>query len=136
MQWPYQVEKLVCVLTPTKDKSNTMAQYVLNDLGKVVLRRSIQPLKTEEMYSETEKRKRSEFDKIIEEKLGNSLRIPDRRIDDIGQKLNDEDFIDDFCVQSKRPMVPVLETSGMSKRYVYVCYYVVSRCIMWSISRS
>ena len=100
VQWPYQVEKLGRVLCPTKDESNTMAQYVLNDLGKIVPRRSIRPLNAEEMHSETERRKRCEFDKVIERKLGNSLRIPERRIPDTEPRLDDRDFIEDNDVTS------------------------------------
>ena len=63
-------------MAPTKDESNTMAQSILTDTGIVVPRRSVRPLTTAELHSETERSKREGFDTIIKSKLGNSVRVP------------------------------------------------------------
>ena len=53
-----------------------MTQHVVTSRETVVLRRSLRPLKVEELHSETEKRKRAIFDDIIRKKLGDPIFTP------------------------------------------------------------
>ena len=90
VQFPFQVEKLGRCLGPTKNKGNTMSQYILNDKGKVVPRRTVRPLTTSELHNEKEIKLRKEFDERIRNKLGDHLHIPEEQ-----DKLELDDFLDD-----------------------------------------
>jgi hypothetical protein len=61
------------VLGPAKGKGNEMAQWILKGNGKVVPRRSLQPLKVDELHSVTELKKREIFDGLIERRWGTSI---------------------------------------------------------------
>ena len=53
-----------------------MAQWILKANGNVVPRRTLRPLKTEELYSETEAKKCKTFDALIERRWGTSINPP------------------------------------------------------------
>ncbi len=53
-----------------------MAQWILKANGNVVPRRSHRPMKTEEVHSEQEQRKRKLFDDLIEKRWGTSINPP------------------------------------------------------------
>jgi len=50
-----------------------MTYWVLKSNGEVVPRRTVRKPNEEELYSETENRKRQLFDAVIREKLGDSM---------------------------------------------------------------
>ena len=52
-----------------------MAQWVLKANGNVVPRRSLWPLQTAEIYSDSEKKKNELFDKLIYERYGDSINV-------------------------------------------------------------
>ena len=54
-----------------------MAQAILNSKAKVITRHTIRRLTTAERHSESEKVKRSTFDAIIKERLGDSIVAPE-----------------------------------------------------------
>ena len=74
-QFPYQKEQLGRVLGPMKNEGNLMTQAVLKSNGLVVPRRTCRPLTVSELHSPTEKQKRDLFDKLIREKLGDSITV-------------------------------------------------------------
>ena len=53
-----------------------MCQWVLKVNGQVVSRRTLRPLKTDEIHSASEERKRQIFDKIIEKRWGTAIFPP------------------------------------------------------------
>ena len=89
--FPAQRQVLGRCLGPTKNEGNTMSQYILNAKGKIIPRRSVRPLTTEELYNSEEIAEREKFDSIIKSKFGNHLEFPDTNAD---EKLTLEDFID------------------------------------------
>ena len=50
-----------------------MSQWILKSNGKIVPRRSVRPLNKEELHSKAEQDKRDLFDKLVKEKLGDSV---------------------------------------------------------------
>ena len=65
--FPYQKEVLERCLGPTKDEGNKMTQWILQENGLVVLRRTLRRLRQEEIspYNLIEKAKRDAFDSDI-----------------------------------------------------------------------
>ena len=53
-----------------------MTQWVLKANGNVVPRRTIRPLNTSELSSDTENKKRTLFDELIEKRWGTSVNPP------------------------------------------------------------
>ena len=93
--FPKQKELLGRVLGPSKNEGNKMAQNILNVHGNVLPRRSLRCLTQAEMNSPTEKRKRDDFDRIIKDKLGDSLTLPPKTVThDSEPGEEDEDWID------------------------------------------
>ena len=71
-QFPFNRKILGHVLGPSRGEGNEMAQWVLKANGNVVPRRTLRPLQTAELHSETEKRKRIIFNTLIEKRWGTS----------------------------------------------------------------
>jgi len=80
--FPENKEKLGRVLGPILNEGNEMAQAILTSKGTIVPRRTIRSLRTEELYSETEKAKRKLFDSLIQSKLGSSMSFPNKPLPD------------------------------------------------------
>ena len=75
-RFPYNREILGRVLGPSRGEGNEMSQWVLKSNGKVVPRRTLRPLKPEELRSETETKKRNLFDKLVAKRWGTSINPP------------------------------------------------------------
>ena len=75
--YPENKEKLGRILGPLANEGNEMAQAILNSNARVITRRTIRRLTTAERHSESEKVKRSTFDAIIKERLGDSIVAPE-----------------------------------------------------------
>ena len=75
-KFPYNREILGRVLGPSRGEGNEMSQWVLKSNGKVVPRRTLRPLKPEELRSETETKKRNLFDKLVVKRWGTSINPP------------------------------------------------------------
>ena len=71
-KFPHGQELLGRVLGPSKDSGNQMSQWILKSNGKVVPRRTLRPLRKEEIHSPVEEKKREIFNALIRKKLGNS----------------------------------------------------------------
>jgi len=78
--FPENKEKLGRVLGPIPNEGNEMAQAVLNSKGKGIPRRTIRKLHKTEIHSEGETRKRSIFDDLILQKLGDSIYMPEKPV--------------------------------------------------------
>ena len=111
--FPRQKELLGRVLGPSKNEGNEMAQNILNVHGHVIPRRSVRRLTQAELNSQVEKEKRNDFDRIIKDKLGDSLNLPSKPIThnpmepESGEKVENE--ID--CIIDENPTDAVDETS-------------------------
>ena len=77
-KFPHQKEVLGRCLGPTRDEANEMAQWVLQQNGQVVPRRTLRRLSKEELSinNVVEARKREAFDMEIKRRLGDSLAVP------------------------------------------------------------
>ena len=64
--FPNNKEVLRRVLDPARGAGNEMAQCILKANGRVVPRRSLRPLKVDEIHSPAEIKKREVFDELIE----------------------------------------------------------------------
>ena len=90
--FPKPKELLGIVLGPAKNEGNKMAQNVLTSTGHVVLRRSVRQLTLIEEKKESEKIKRSNFDKVVEAKLGTSITLPPNESKSSLSEAHDFDF--------------------------------------------
>lgn len=84
-EFPLPHERLGRALGPAINAGNEMAQWVLTLNGEIIPRQTCRPLKTEEIHSPTEQRKRDAFDESIRHLMGDSLRNvvqPDDKNDD------------------------------------------------------
>ena len=85
--FPHNREVLGRVLGPASGEGNEMAQWVLRSTGKVVPRRTVRPLTSEEKASEVEQHKRHLFDDLIKARWGEPL----LEVKDDENNANDED---------------------------------------------
>ena len=76
--FPYPKECLGRCLGPAKNEGNAMAQWILNENGRVVVRRSVRRLTPHELSSsnESEVAKREAFTSSIRAHLGDSMSAP------------------------------------------------------------
>ena len=72
-----------------------MSQWILKANGKVVPRRTHRPLNVAERHSEVEKKKRSIFDRLIEEKWGTGITPPKNDPDGNDEDDNFEEYTDE-----------------------------------------
>ena len=77
-QFPNQKSELVRCLEPTKNDGNEMCQWILQQNGQVVPRRTLRRLKPEETLptNTVEAAKRASFDVEIKDRLGDSIVKP------------------------------------------------------------
>ena len=73
--FPYQKEELGRCLGPTNNEGNQMCQWILQQNGQIVPRRTFRRLRPIELSvtNEAEATKRAEFDAAIKEYLGDSI---------------------------------------------------------------
>ena len=77
--YPFQKECLGRCLGPAKNEGNVMANWVLNQQGKVIPRRSLRRLTKDEQSQSNEVEaaiKRAAFNADITSKLGDSIKLP------------------------------------------------------------
>jgi hypothetical protein len=75
-KFPFNCEILGFVLGPSRGEGNEMSQWVLESYGRVVPRRTLCPLKPEEIRSKNELKKRQFFDKLIAKRWGTCINPP------------------------------------------------------------
>ena len=115
VQFPFQRRKLGRVLGPLKNEGNEMTQAILNIHGKIVPRRSISRLTSEEINSVSELAKRNAFDAAIKLKLGDSISLP--VASPIPVELSEEDLLqepDEVTIE-----VPLEDPVDSAGRAVY-----------------
>lgn len=76
--FPHNKECLGRVLGPCPNEGSIMAQSILTSKGTVVTRRTLRSLTPAEERSDIEKKKRDVFDKLITERLGDSITVPEK----------------------------------------------------------
>ena len=74
--FPNNKEVLGRVLGPARGAGNEMAQWILKANGRVVPRRSLRPLKVDEIHSPVEIKKREVFDELIMRRWGTPMTPP------------------------------------------------------------
>ena len=74
--FPNNKEVLGRVLGPARGAGNEMAQWILEANGRVVPRRSLRPLKVDELHSPVEIKKREVFDELIKRRWGTPMTPP------------------------------------------------------------
>ena len=92
--FPLMKEELGRCLGPTKNEGNEMAQWVLQQNGKIVPRRTLRRLTADELApgNETEAEKRRAFNQAIKEKLGDSITLgPYKKHDLVEEEEVDEE---------------------------------------------
>ena len=90
--FPKQKELLGRVLGPTKNEGNEMFQNVLTFTGHIAPHCSAYRLTLVEQKTESEIAKHANFDRLIKEKLENSMTIPPETIKPSLVDANDFDF--------------------------------------------
>ena len=74
--FPNNKEVLGRVFGPARGTGNEMAQWILKANGGVVPRRSLRPLKVDEIHSPVEIKKREVFDELIQRRWGTPMTQP------------------------------------------------------------
>ena len=75
-KFPFNKEILGRNLGPAKGAGNEMCQWILKANGQVVPRRTVRPLRTDEIYADHEIRKRQIFDELIRKRWGDTINPP------------------------------------------------------------
>ena len=112
IRFPFNQEVLGKVLGPAKGSGNEMAQWILKSNGNVVPRRTLRPLKTEELHNSVEQKKREVFDALIERRWGTAIKAPNEKAD-IDKEW--KEYEDEF---EKPKVVPNIEDSVDGKGHL------------------
>ena len=87
--FPNNKEVLGRVLGPARGAGNEMAQWILKANGRVVPRRSLRPLKVDEIHSPVEIKKREVFDELIKRRWGTPMTPPNTQQPKAFEKYED-----------------------------------------------
>jgi hypothetical protein len=93
--FPYPREILGRVLGPATGAGNEMSQWVLKSNGNVVPRRTVRPLRVDELHSPEELKKREIFGALIERRWGTSINPPNETTED-DMAESDEDTWEEY----------------------------------------
>ena len=88
---PQHKEVLGRVLGPARGAGNEMAQWILKANGRVVPRRSLRPLKVDEIHSPVEIKKREVFDELIKRRWGTPMTPPNTQQPKAFEKYDDHE---------------------------------------------
>ena len=86
-----------------------MSQWILKSNGKVVPRRTVRPLRVEELHSPEELRKREIFGALIERRWGTSINPPKDSTDDDTAKDDDDTWEEYEDADERARTVPEIE---------------------------
>ena len=89
--FPNNKEVLGRVLGPARGAGNEMAQWILKANGRVVPRRSLRPLKVDEIHSPVEIKKREVFDELIKRRWGTPMTPPNTQQPKAFEKYEDHE---------------------------------------------
>ena len=98
--FPNNKEVLGRVLGPAIGAGNEMSQWILKANGRVVPRRSLRPLKVDEIHSPVEIKKREVFDELIQRRWGTPMTPPNTQQPKAFEKYEDHE-------QQEKPMLEV-----------------------------
>ena len=101
--FPNNKEVLGRVLGPARGAGNEMAQWILKANGRVVPRRSLRPLKVDEIHSPVEIKKREVFDELIKRRWGTPMTPPNTQQPKAFEKYEDHE-------QKEQPTLEVEDT--------------------------
>ena len=117
--FPNNKEVLGRVLGPTRGDGIEMAQWILKANGRVVPRRSLKPLKVDEIHSPVEIKERQVFDRLIERRWGTPMTPPNtqqpkafKQYEDHEQQEQLTEFRQPLQVQSHVEMPGILVELG------------------------
>ena len=89
--FPNNKEVLGRVLGPARGAGNEMAQWILKANGRVVPRRSLRPLKVDELHSPVEIKKRELFDELIQRRWGSPMTPSNTQQQNVFKKYEDHE---------------------------------------------
>mmetsp|Transcript_26699 Transcript_26699/g.37842 ORF Transcript_26699/g.37842 Transcript_26699/m.37842 type:complete len:775 (+) Transcript_26699:4067-6391(+) len=95
--FPFNKEVLGRVLGPT-EKGNEMCQMILKANGTTVPKRTVRPLTVAEIHSDSEKKKRNVYDRLIEARHGTSINPPSK------EKVKSDNEWDPYVDEDEAPM--------------------------------
>ena len=98
--FPNNKDVLGRVLGPARGAGNEMAQWILKANGRVVPRRSLRPLKVDEIHSPAEIKKREVFDELIKRRWGTPMTPPNTQQQKAFEKYEDHE-------QQEQPLIEV-----------------------------
>ena len=104
--FPQPKEVLGSILGPARGEGNEMCQWVLKANGKVMLRRTVQPLQTAEIHSPVQIKLRHDFDALIERRHGSAINPP-KPIVDIKENLEGVDVTEG--IEEEEGAIPDVE---------------------------
>ena len=79
------------VVGPARGAGNEMAQCILKANGRVVPRRSLRPLKVDELHSPVESKKREVFDELIKRRWGSPMTSSNTQQPNVFEKYEDHE---------------------------------------------
>jgi hypothetical protein len=105
-KFPFQKECLGQCLGPAKNEGIVMANWILTQKGTVIPRRSIRRLTLDEysVSNEVELAKRTVYNADVRSKLGDSIKLPSKRLPKFVQQDWDAEPYDDYEVE--KPLEP------------------------------
>ena len=89
--FPNNKEVLGRVLGPARGAGNEMAQWILKANGRVVPRRSQEPLEVDELHSPVEVKKREVFDELIKRRWGSPMTPSNTQQQNVFEKYEDHE---------------------------------------------
>ena len=89
--FPNNKEVLGRVLGPARGAGNEMGQWILKANGRVVPRRSLRPLKIDELHSPVEIKKREVFDELFKRRWGTPMTPPNTQQPKVFEKYEDHE---------------------------------------------
>ena len=89
--FPNNNEVLGRVLGPARGAGNEMTQWILKANGRVVPRRSLRPLKVDELHSPVEIKKRKVFDELIKRRWGSPMTPSNTQQQKVFEKYEDHE---------------------------------------------
>ena len=89
--FPNNKEVLGRVLGPARGTGNEMAQWILKANSRVVPRKSLRPLKVDEIHSPVEIKKREVFDELIQRRWGSQITPSNTQQKNVFKKYEDHE---------------------------------------------
>ena len=115
--FPNNKEVLGRVLGPARGAGNEMAQWILKSNGRVVPRRSLRPLKVDELHSPVEIKKREVFDELIQRRWGSPMTPSNTQQQNVFKKYEDHEQQEQPTLEVE-DMLILLASSSTSNQHM------------------